>query len=325
MKISRKSFLKTLTTGGLGIVLHPLTGLAHWHDRGVSLVHVQRQSLVMGSIITFDVVAETQKDGYEAIRKAMDVFRNLEAKLSMYRSDSEATLLGRQAGKNPVRLSKETLEVLQFSRVMSLKSDDHFDITLEPAMRSWGFRTDPGGIVKPPTSREIRDIKKRIGSDKLEIEGNNALLKEPGMAIDLGGIAGGYALDKAIATMKKEPIKAAFINFSGDIHCFGKPAKVENWGVHLVDPSTREPLTSRVKLRNEALSTSGSYQNRRNDGHGHSWGHLLSPQLARPVEPIGSVTAIHSSAMQADAWSTATYVGAKPNSDIKIIRLKKND
>jgi len=324
MKISRKTFLKTLTTGGLGIVLHPLTGWAHWHDRGVSLVHVQRQSLVMGSIISFDVVAESQKDGYEAIRKALDIFRALESKLSMYRSDSEATRLGQQAGKNPVRLSPETLDVLQFSREMSIKTNDHFDITLEPAMRSWGFRKDPGVTVNPPTDREIRKLKKRIGSDKLEIESGQALLKEPGMAIDLGGIAGGYALDKAIATMKKEPIKAAFINFSGDIHCFGKPEKGESWGVHLVDPSTLEPLTDRVELNDEALSTSGSYQNRRNDGHGHSWGHLLSPQLVRPVEPIGSVTAIHPSAMQADAWSTATYVGAQPDKNVKIIRLQKD-
>jgi thiamine biosynthesis lipoprotein len=121
--------------------------------------------------------------------------------------------------------------------------------------------------------------------------------------------------------MKKCDISAAFINFSGDIHCFGQPMEGEKWPVYLLDPHTQQPKREPVMLLNEALSTSGAYQNRRRADSEHSWGHLLLPDQAEPIEPVGSVTAIHPSAMVADTWSTAAYVGAEPPSNIRIVTL----
>lgn len=118
-------------------------------------------------------------------------------------------------------------------------------------------------------------------------------------------------------------MSAAFINFSGDIHCFGNPTNGTDWPVHILDPNTMEPLEEAVELKNQALSTSGAYENRRHDKHHHSWGHLLSPRAVRPVEPAASVTAIHSSALMADAWSTAAYLGAVAPDEVQIKRIPK--
>jgi len=143
------------------------------------------------------------------------------------------------------------------------------------------------------------------------------------MAIDTGGIAGGFALDKAIEVMKTSDVVAGFINFSGDIHCFGQPLDGQDWPVYIWDPVTKQPLKDPIKLKNKALSTSGAYQNRRHDSADGSWGHLLLPGKAEPVEPVSSVTAIHPSAMVADAWSTAAYLGSKTPEEVRIITISK--
>jgi thiamine biosynthesis lipoprotein len=312
--MDRKRFLQVLVTGGLGAVFaQPVLGKSiHWLDRGINLTSVQRQSLVMGSIISFDVVAEREADAYEAIRRAERVFRSLEKTFSMYDPESEMALLAQRSGSQVTKVSPEAQELLTFAQNMTRQTRGRFDITVEPAMRRWGFRSNPNEEVTPPTDEELKTLERTIGSDKMVIDDNRVLLQQQGMALDTGGIAGGYALDQAISTMKECDIAAAFINFSGDIHCFGQPLEGRGWPVHILDPYTREPLRDAITLNNEALSTSGAYQNRRHDQSEHSWGHLLLPGEAQPVEPVGSFTAIHPSALQADAWSTAGYVGAAP-------------
>lgn len=309
-------------TGGLGALFGGAAIPQRWTSGGASLTMVQRQSLVMGSIISFQAVAETEVAGYDAIRKALDAFRALENIFSMYDEHSEMAKLAKAAGKHSVVVSAEAHQLLTFAKEMYKNTDNRFDITIEPAMKRWGFRNNPGEAIIPPTDKERRKLERLIGSDKIHIEPNKIGLAEHGMAIDTGGIAGGFALDRAIEVMKKCDIAAAFINFSGDLHCFGQPVEGEYWPVYIWDTQTRQPLADPVELNDEALSTSGAYQNRRHNNAHDSWGHLMLPGKAEPVEPVSSVTTIHSSAMVADAWSTASYVGAKAPKDLRLITLK---
>lgn len=320
MGIDRKSFLKIAATSGLGIFAGAATPFSNrWRERGVSLVSVERSSLVMGSIARFEVVAEHEKDGYEAIRRAVEVFRKLDDKLSMYNPSSEMGTLAKSAGKQPVLLSDDSVNVLNFAKKTWHQTGGKFDVTIEPAMKKWGFRKDPSTKVERPGDQELKKLEEIIGSNKLYIDGNQGYLEKQDMAVDLGGIAGGYALDHAIEEMKRADVAAAYINFSGDIHCFGKPLDGSGWPVHIYNPQTNQPLVDPVILEDEALSTSGAYQNRRDGIKQDSWGHLFLPGEARPVEPTSSFTAIHTSAMAADAWSTAGYVGAQTPDDVRWI------
>jgi len=302
-----------MAIGSVTLLTTPLPLFGQWHDRGVGLVHVRRQSLVMGSVASFDVVAATEREGYAAISRAVRVFRELDARLSMYRIDSEVAFIARHAGKAPVPVSPDTVSVLRFARAVSEQTQGRFDITIEPIMRRWGFRQDPEQPVTPPPDEELRHLESRIGFRHLHIEEGSAVLGRPGMALDVGGLAGGYALDRAIATMKQSSVAAAFINFSGDVHSFGVPADGLPWTVRLLDPVTRQPRSEEILLLGRALSTSGAYENRRRDAAGRTWGHLLAPASGHPVAPFGSVSALHPSAMTADAWSTAAFVGARPD------------
>lgn len=321
MSVDRKQFLELVVTGGLGALFGGSLIPGRWKDKGVTLIPVSRQSVVMGSMISFQVTAESESAGYETIRRAEQIFRSLEKTFSMYDEQSEMARLAARAGKNPVSLSGEALDLLRFSKQLYRDSDGKFDITIEPAMRRWGFRDNPGEVISTPTDRELRNLERIIGSDKIDIEDNKAFLEEEGMAIDTGGVAGGYALDKAIEEMKKCDISSAFINFSGDIHCFGSPLEKRGWPVHILDPRTKQPRLESIDLYNEALSTSGAYQNRRHGKQQQSWGHLFLPAQAEPLEPVGSVTVVGSSALRADAWSTASYVGAEAPRDLRTIVL----
>ena len=324
MSYTRKNFLKTVMAGGLGAVFGGVTNIPPaWADKGAKLVTVRRQSLVMGSVASFEVVADSERAGYEAIRRAVRVFRSLDHIFSMYKNDSEMALLGRNAGRRELELSGDALELLRFAKQMHRDSNGRFDVTIEPVLRRWGFRKDPSVTVSGPTAKELRKLERLVGSDKLRLEGNKALLEIKGMAIDTGGIAGGYALDKAMEEIRKCDVSAAFINFAGDIHCFGKPVDDRCWEVVIHDPSADAPFGEPVELRDEALSTSGAYQNRRSDKAHRSWGHLFLPDSARPVEYFESVTAVHASAMAADAWSTAAYLGAVPPRDVRLITQLK--
>ncbi len=316
---SRRCFLRMMALGGVGLVV---PGARAWRDRGAGLVRVSRQTLVMGSVAAFEVAAPTERDGYEAINRAVRVFRTVEARMSMYRADSEVARMARWAGKAPGPVSEDTEAVLRYALAVSRQTGGRFDVTIEPLMRRWGFREEPGHPVPPPTDADLRDLQARVGYEHLHLAPGRAFLNRPGMALDVGGIAGGFALDRAIETLRRAEVAAAFINFSGDVHSFGAPAADTPWQVYLLDPATRRPRTEAILLNGRALSTSGAYENRRHDDHGASWGHLLAPRTGRPVEPFGSVTALHPSAMVADAWSTAAYVGAAPaGADVELIRL----
>lgn len=298
--------------GTATLLTTPLPLFGRWRDRGVDLVRVRRQSLLMGSVASFDVVAATERDGYAAIEGAVRIFRKVDARLSMYRADSEVAAVARHAGKTPVTITVDTETVLRYAREMSNQTGGRFDITIEPIMRRWGFRQDPDRTIVQPSEKALRELEHRIGYEHLHLENGQAYLNRPGMALDVGGLAGGYALDRAIEAMKQFSVAAAFINFSGDVHSFGVPVDGVPWSVRLLDLITRQPLSDEIVLGGRALSTSGAYENRRHDDAGRSWGHLIAPDSGRPVAPFDSVTVLHSSAMIADAWSTAAFVGARP-------------
>lgn len=323
MSFSRKSFLKVAATGGLGLLFGgiPMRSFA-WREKGVRLQSVRRSSFVMGSIINMEVIADSERAGNEAINRAVEIFHTLDRKLSMYDAQSEMGLLGRNAGKNPVPVSEDAQTILRFAAKVNAASDRLFDVTVEPAMRKWGFRKDSDAPVTHPTDEQLKQLERLVGMDKLMLDGELAYLETKGMGIDLGGIAGGYALDKSIEALKRMDVAAAFINFSGDIHCFGTTIEGNGWPVNIYHPVTRRLMETPVMLHDRALSTSGSYQNRRTDRNGCSWGHLLKPTTVRPMELVHSLTAIHPSAMAADAWSTAAYLGANPPEDVETIVLK---
>ena len=125
--------------------------------------------------------------------------------------------------------------------------------------------------------------------------------------VDLGGIAVGFAIDRAITILKNYGIESALVNHSGDIYALGSPPDEDAWDVGIVDPLNPENVITSVRICNQALSTSGNYENFV-EAEGKTIGHLLDPISGRTASKILSSTVIAPGAIEADALSTGFFV-----------------
>jgi len=132
------------------------------------------------------------------------------------------------------------------------------------------------------------------------------MLDLPGMRIDVGGIAKGYAVDSAIRVLKEAGIQNALINAGGDIYGVGTPPGKESWRIGIRHPRDRADLLGVIELKDKAVATSGDYENFF-EVDGKRYCHIMDTRTARPVQGIMSVTILADTAVEADALATAIF------------------
>ena len=150
----------------------------------------------------------------------------------------------------------------------------------------------------------------KIGSDKVVLDNRKKSLRflKNGMEIDLGGIAKGYAVDKAALVLRKSGIKNALIDAGGDIYCIGEKAKGQKWIVGVRDPIEEHRVIEELALQDLAAATSGGYENFL-ETEGKQYNHIIDPRDGNPVENnLISVTIIAKDCLTADALATAVSV-----------------
>jgi len=246
------------------------------------------------------------------VRSAAFVFeevKRIEGIFSIYKSESEVSRLN-QDGR--INASRDMLYLVKKSKEFWQMSNGAFDITIGPLMDIWGFTNKQFRI---PDKAEIAKALERVGFDKIIIDEAKGVIefKAPGMRLDLGAIAAGYAVDCAISRLKREGIKDCVINAGGDIYCMG--AKFGNpWTVAIRNPR-KNRLMEYVKLNNEAITTSGDYHNYFiKDNKRYS--HIFDPRTGCPAQSGAiSVTVIAPDCLTADALATAIFVLGKKDGE----------
>lgn len=238
----------------------------------------------------------------------------LEGLLSKYIPESEVSRLNR-AGE--LKVSPDTFYLIKSSGDLSGKTEGAFEITIATLVDLWGFSNKD---YRLPAKEEISKTMKLVGSDKIILLENNNMVKFkfPGMKIDLGGIAKGYALDCAVSKLKEHGINDCLINAGGQVYALGKGNKGP-WKIAVQNP--RKPEISKiVELENKSISTSGDYEQFFFD-NGKRYCHILNPKTGYPADSgIASVTVIDKSAMSADVLSTSAFILGEEG----IGKLKKN-
>jgi thiamine biosynthesis lipoprotein len=233
--------------------------------------------------------------------------------MSDYKKDSEISELNRDGAERAVKVSKSTYEVLQRSVEFSKLTDGAFDVTVGPLVDLWRSAAEANSV---PTDTELAAARSKVGYEKLTLDANEMSIRfaVEGMRIDLGGIAKGYAIDKAIEAIENRGAAGGMVDIGGDIRCFGVPAgNKDTWLVGLQDPNkaaesigARE-LLLKLKLLNRAVATSGDYQQfALIEGKHHS--HIIDRKTAAGARGLSSVTIITDSATVADALATAVSV-----------------
>lgn len=261
---------------------------------------------LMGTLVEISVEAESRKVADAVMDEAFEEIVRVDALMSGFKKESEVSLLKHHAGERPVRISPMLMEVLQAGVSYYFLSGGAFDMTVGPLMKLWSFR---GGPERVPSGEEITRVRSFVGSDRMVLNSSesSAYLPVKGMEIDLGGIAKGYAVDRAVKALRSGGISHAVVNAGGDLFVLGSSRCPEGVPVGVRDPVNRGGLLGWVRVRDAAVATSGSYENFFvRDGKGYT--HIIDPRDGYPVQRVLSVSVRAPSAMQADALATALFV-----------------
>ena len=257
------------------------------------------------------VPANRQDVASRGLDKAVAELRQTEQVLSAWRSDSNISELNAaEAGIN-VRLEPETLAILAMSKELTKQTAGAFDVTYKPLFAVWGPKTG-----KRPSDETLHRTQQACGWTQYRLDPDSAVKFHDDAKIDLGGIAKGYGIDRAVEAMRSAGVAGGLVEVGGDIRCFGTNAGGQQWRIRIQDPFYKQTGKSLgVLLLDEgAVCTSGNYQ-RFVTIEGQEYSHILDPRSQRPVETVPSVTVVAATAVEADAWATALSVVAGRGKD----------
>lgn len=261
---------------------------------------LQRSRLLLGTVVDITVYEERPQRFVPAIEAAFDEMARLEAQTSFYRRDSDVTRLSATQGDSAV--AAETLQILAKGLQVAKASRGAFDMTLGRLKVLWGF-----GSAHPrlPAPDEIEAALASSGPDVLAIE-HDRVIKRTNAWIDLGGIAKGYIIDRAVAVLVDAGVTCAAINAGGDLRFIGH--RDAPWRVGIRHPRKADALLATLVLSEPlAVVTSGDYE-RFFEQQGVRYHHLFDPATGMPARRCQSVTVVSREAVLADALATAVFV-----------------
>ena len=225
----------------------------------------------------------------------------LDEVMSDYRPSSELMRLSGSAGGPPVRVSADLFSVLFQARGLSRLSGGAFDVTAGPLVVLWRRAREIGAL---PAEPELRAASTLVGWEKLELDpiARTARLTRPGMRLDLGGIAKGYAADEALGALRRLGIDRALVELGGDIVVGAAPPGASSWVVTLHDGGHRS-----VSLTGAAISTSGDTEQYL-EIRGRRYSHIVDPRTGVGLTHRLAVTIVAPSGVLADGLSTMLSV-----------------
>jgi thiamine biosynthesis lipoprotein len=250
---------------------------------------VQRTEALMGTNVTITVVAQTAQKGQEAIDAGMAELRRLDAMMSLYKDTSEITKVNLAAGKNPVVVSPEMIEVVERGAVVSKLSGGVFDLTIGPLVVLWQMRLKEGKI---PTDEEIARVRSLVNYRNvlLDKKASTIFLKKAGMIMDFGGMKG-YMADSVADLLKKRGIDNAVIAVAGDIRVMGHREDDKPWRIGVQHPRNPDKTLTVLELSDKYISTSGDYE-RFTIQEKKRYHHIIDPRTGKPSKGVISVTLI---------------------------------
>lgn len=289
---------------GLFVFCLLLGGLIY-QKRSVPAFQTYRQSrFLLDTVVELMLASPNEKQATEAMEAAFSEMQRVEALLSKYRKGSQIFRINQQAAQQPVAVDAEVIEILRRSLAYSEQTGGLFDMSIGPLMDLWGIGTEGEGI---PKRADLEQLLPYINYTQVDIRTTGEVfLRHAQNSLDLGGIAKGYSIDKAIEMLRQRGITSALLNAGGDIRCLGRKIDGSAWRIGVKHPR-EEGVLAVVELGDMAVATSGDYERffLRDDTRYH---HLLDPRSGLPARDCQSVTILAPSAEQADVMATAVFI-----------------
>jgi thiamine biosynthesis lipoprotein len=254
----------------------------------------------MGTLVRTVLYAPDEDTARAAGRAAFQRFADLEQIMSDYRPKSELSILCSKAGTGPQRVNADLYKVLAHGRYVSQMTGGAFDMTSSPIIRHWRTARKTG---KMPKWQDLQEARRLTGWQKVILNGRDrtVALTVPGMKLDLGGIAKGYACDEALKAMKAHGVDRAMIQAGGDIAASGPPPDRAGWRVAI--SGSNQILT----IFDQAVSTSGDSEQSVEIG-GRIWSHIVDPRTGLAKTDRVQATVIADRGLVTDPLATALSV-----------------
>jgi len=243
----------------------------------------------------------------EAADAAFEEIDRLDRQMSNYSETSELTYINRNAAREDVIVEKELFDFLKLSIAYSRATGGAFDITVGPLMKAWGFFDSKGRV---PEASELKSVAARVGFKHVSLNDRAHTIRFDceGVELDLGGVAKGYAVDKAAEILRANGVTSAFITSgSSSICAIGAPPGQTSWRVEVSDPIDRSDKLEAIEIKDRSISTSGCHEKTFESG-GKTYCHIMDPRIGRPIEGLLSATVITQSGVEAEVLSKALMV-----------------
>jgi thiamine biosynthesis lipoprotein len=264
-----------------------------------------RDARIMGTLCAVELWAEDRARGEAAIEQVFAAMRDVDATMSVYKPDSLISRVNAEAASGPVPVSREFHDLIATALDYSRLSGGAFDITFASVGYLYDFRRQVH-----PDAQAIAAALPAIDWRAVALTPDPPTIRftKPGVRIDLGGIAKGYAVDRAIEILKSAGFARAMVNAGGDTRMlgdrFGKPWVV---GIRNPDAPRGAPPILRIPLVDAAISTSGDYERFFDEG-GRRYHHIIDPKTGDSARALRSVTVIASTATRTEGLTKAVFV-----------------
>jgi len=261
---------------------------------------------LMGSRFDITVVAEDKDQADSYIDIAVSEIKRIEALISSWDSNSQTSLINRNAGIKSVVVDKELFELIERALKISNLTNGAFDISYASMDKIWVF---DGSMTEMPSKESIKESISKVGYQNIQLdkEDYSIFLKLKGMKIGFGAIGKGYAADKAKSLLLEHGVKAGIINASGDLNAWGTKPNGDDWMVAIVNPLNKDKVFSWFPVVNSAVVTSGNYE-KYVILEGQLYSHIIDPRTGYPSKGVLSASVFTKNAELADALATSIFV-----------------
>jgi thiamine biosynthesis lipoprotein len=265
--------------------------------------------LLMGSDFKITVVAKSAIQGKNNINLAVKEITRIERLISSWDSNSQTSLINKNAGIKPVVVDKELFELIKRSKKISHLTNGAFDISYASMDKIWKF---DGSVITMPPSDKIKSSVEKVGYNNIALnkQNNTVFLKKKGMKIGFGAIGKGYAADKAKQVLIDNGVVAGIINASGDLTTWGQQSNGKPWMVGIKNPLNKNNIFAWFPVQDRAVVTSGNYE-KYVVINGQRYTHIINPKTGYPSKGIISTSVFAPKAELADALATSIFVLGK--------------
>lgn len=260
---------------------------------------------LLGTVINVTVKTDSSL-GVKAVNSAFEEVARIQALFSYYNQDTDIARLNRSGGQSMVKLSPEVYNLLALSIDISRKTSGAFDITFVSAGYLWDLKSEK---FIPPSEKSIIQALKFVGYRNIKIDNANkeAGFFMEGVRADMGGIAKGYAISRAVQILRGQGIKSGFVDAGGDIQVIGDNSG-KPWIIGVKNPEDSGIIGTIALSGEDSIATSGAYERFR-EYNGKRYHHILDPRSGYPADSgLLSVSVICSDPVLADAYATAFFV-----------------